>query len=83
LVYAGKVEDGFTHETVARLRVLLEPLVTRRQPVATSPKPNAKWIEPIMKVRILHRGGLTAERVRQPVFEGLVDPPQTGIPCPT
>jgi hypothetical protein len=23
-----------------------------------------------VKVRILHRGGLTAERVRQPVFEG-------------
>jgi len=53
--------------------VLLDPLVTRRQPVATAAKPNAKWIEPIVKVRILHRGGLTADRVRQPVFEGLVE----------
>jgi bifunctional non-homologous end joining protein LigD len=73
LLYAGKVEDGFTDETVARLRVLLDPLVTRKQPVFTAPKPDAKWIEPIVKVRILHRGGLTAERVRQPVFEGIVD----------
>jgi bifunctional non-homologous end joining protein LigD len=73
LLYAGKVEDGFTDETVARLRVLLDPLVTRRPPVATAPKPNSKWIEPIVKVRILHCGGLTAERVRQPVFEGFVE----------
>ena len=73
LLYAGKVEDGFTDETVGRLRGLLDPLVTRRQPVATAPKPNAKWLEPIVKVRILHRGGLTAERVRQPVFEGVVE----------
>jgi len=73
LIYAGKVEDGFTDETIARLRVQLDPLVTRRPSVSTAPKPNAKWLEPIVKVRILHRGGLTAERVRQPVFEGLVE----------
>jgi bifunctional non-homologous end joining protein LigD len=73
LLYAGKVEDGFTAEIVARLRVLLDPLVTRSQPVVTAAKPNAKWIEPIVKVHILHRGGLTAERVRQPIFEGLVE----------
>jgi bifunctional non-homologous end joining protein LigD len=73
LLYAGKVEDGFTDETVARLCVQLEPLVTRTPPVSTAPKPNAKWIEPIVKVRILHRGGLTAERVRRPVFEGVVE----------
>ena len=73
LLYAGKVEDGFTDEIVARLRVRLDPLVARRPPVSTAPKPNAKWTEPIVSVHILHRGGLTAERVRQPVFEGVVD----------
>jgi bifunctional non-homologous end joining protein LigD len=73
LLYAGMVEDGFTDETVARLRLRLDPLVTRRPPISTTPKPNAKWIEPIVKVRILHRGGLTAERVRRPVFEGLAE----------
>jgi bifunctional non-homologous end joining protein LigD len=73
LIYAGKVEDGFTDEAVANLRAQLDPLVTRRQPVKTARKPNAKWLEPTVKVRILHRGGLTAERVRRPVFEGLID----------
>ncbi|MGH6675588.1 MAG: non-homologous end-joining DNA ligase [Xanthobacteraceae bacterium] len=73
LVYAGKVEDGFSEETVARLRLRLDPLVNRRQPVATASKPNAMWLEPIVKVRILHRGGLTAERVRRPIFEGFVE----------
>jgi bifunctional non-homologous end joining protein LigD len=73
LFYAGKVEDGFTDETVIRLRVLLDPLVTRRPQIATAANPNAKWLEPIVKVRILHRGGLTAQRVRRPVFEGVVE----------
>jgi bifunctional non-homologous end joining protein LigD len=73
LLYAGKVQDGFTAETMARLRARLDPLVIRRQPVATAAKPDAKWIEPIVEVRIVHRGGLTAERVRRPVFEGLVE----------
>jgi bifunctional non-homologous end joining protein LigD len=73
LVYAGKVEDGFTDEAVSHLRARLDPLVTRRQPVSTARKPNAKWLEPTVKVRILHRGGLIAERVRRPVFEGLID----------
>lgn len=40
---------------------------------STASKPNAKWLEPTVKVRILHRGGLTAERVRRPVFEALID----------
>jgi bifunctional non-homologous end joining protein LigD len=73
LVYAGKVEDGFTDEAVSHLRARLDPLVTRRQPVSTARKPNAKWLEPTVKVRILHRGGLSAERVRRPVFEGLIE----------
>ena len=73
LVYAGKVEDGFTDETVSHLRARLDPLVTRRQPVSTARKPNAKWLEPTVKVRILHRGGLSAERVRRPIFEGLIE----------
>jgi bifunctional non-homologous end joining protein LigD len=73
LLYAGKVEEGFTDEIVACLRVRLDPLVTRRPSISTAHKPNAKWIVPIVKVHIAHRGGLTAERVRRPVFEGVVD----------
>ena len=74
LVYAGKVEDGFTDEAAAALRAQLEPLVTRKQPVATANrKTDAKWVEPVLQVRIVHRGGLKADRVRRPVFEGLAD----------
>src|SRR4051812_12803810 len=32
----------------------------------------ASWVEPQMEARILHRSGLTADRVHRPVFEGLV-----------
>jgi len=61
LLYAGKVDDGFTDETVARLRARLEPLVSGRQPVATALKPNAKWIEPPVRV---DRGGGEAQSPR-------------------
>ena len=50
LLYAGKVEDGFTDEIVARLRVRLDPRVTGRPPVSTAPKPNVKWTEPIVRI---------------------------------
>jgi bifunctional non-homologous end joining protein LigD len=73
LLYAGKVEDGITDETIARLRVRLDPLVIRRPSVSAASKPNAKWVEPVVKVRILHRGGLSAERVRHPLFEDLIE----------
>ena len=73
LLYAGEVKDGITDETAAGLRVLLEPLITSKPPFSTAPKLNAKWVEPIVEARILHRGGLNSERVRQPAFEGVVD----------
>jgi bifunctional non-homologous end joining protein LigD len=73
-VYAGKVEDGFTDEAVPSLMALLKPFAVRKQSVATStPKPDAQWLEPVVAVRIMHRGGLSAERVRRPVFEGVVE----------
>ena len=73
LLYAGEVKNGITDETAAGLRVLLEPLITSKVPFSTVPKLHARWVEPIVEVGILHRGGLNAERVRQPVFEGVVD----------
>jgi bifunctional non-homologous end joining protein LigD len=38
-----------------------------------TPKPDAKWVEPVLQVNIRHRGGLIGERVRRPVFEGVAD----------
>jgi bifunctional non-homologous end joining protein LigD len=74
LIYAGQVEDGFTDETVAPLLSRLKPFLVGKQLVpTTTPKPDAKWVEPTLEVRIVHRGGLTADRVRRPVFEGLVE----------
>jgi bifunctional non-homologous end joining protein LigD len=74
LIYAGKVEDGFTDEAVPSLLALLKPMAVRKQSVPTStPKPDAQWVEPVAAVCIMHRGGLTAERVRRPVFEGIVE----------
>jgi bifunctional non-homologous end joining protein LigD len=78
LLYAGKVEDGFTDATSARLSVLLDPFAIREQLVMTTPRPNAKWLQPVVRVHILHRGGLIADRVRQAVFEGVVEQSNTG-----
>jgi bifunctional non-homologous end joining protein LigD len=74
LIYAGKVVDGFPDEAVAPLLSRLKPLLVGKQSVpTTTPKPDAKWVEPTLEVRIVHRGGLTADRVRRAVFEGLVE----------
>jgi bifunctional non-homologous end joining protein LigD len=74
LVYAGMVEDGFPHETAAEVRARLEPLITNVRPLENFAGKDARWVHPSVKVRIVHRGGMDAERVRRAVFEGLVAP---------
>jgi bifunctional non-homologous end joining protein LigD len=74
LAYAGKIRReeklGFTPEVVTELRARLNQIAVRRQPVATkSPKPGARWVEPVLEARITHRGGLgavRASRLRHP-----------------
>jgi bifunctional non-homologous end joining protein LigD len=75
LVYAGQLEEGLSDEVRARFVATLSPFITKRQPVETfTPKTDAKWLEPICKARIVHRGGMNAVPVRRAAFEGLITP---------
>jgi bifunctional non-homologous end joining protein LigD len=49
-------------------------MITKVCPLQTLMAKDARWVEPSVQVRIVHRGGMDADRVRRAVFEGLVPP---------
>ena len=72
LVYAGKVERGFTDDTTAELMVHVERRSVKRCVLQSPPdKPKARWLEQGLTADVIHRGGLQVGRVRHAVFNGL------------
>ena len=75
LIYAGQLEEGLTDEIRAELIQKLRPFATNRPAVETyTAKTDAKWLQPVCKARIVHRGGLDAIPVRRAAFEALIVP---------
>jgi bifunctional non-homologous end joining protein LigD len=72
LVYAGKVENGFTPASQHDLESRANHLRTRTQPLTRKiRKPKAHWIKPKLLVDVEYRA-LTGEgKVRHPSFKGL------------
>src|SRR5439155_25875512 len=70
----GKPAENATAEArVAELHERLARLPTVRKPFKTARRNVARWIEPVLQTRIVHRGGRTAERVRRAGLEGRVE----------
>ena len=74
LVYAGKVENGFTPASQHDLESRAKNLRTRTQSLARKiRKPKAHWLKPELLVDVEYRA-LTGEgKVRHPSFKGLRD----------
>jgi bifunctional non-homologous end joining protein LigD len=71
LVYAGKVDHGFTPETEKELRARLKPLIRNTQPYAKRIAHRGIWVEPSLLAEIEYRAKSAEGKVRHPFFKGL------------
>lgn len=72
LLYAGKVEHGFSDKQVKQLTTWLEPFGTRTQPLTTRVrKPKASWFKPAVLVDIEYRALTGTRKLRHPSYKGI------------
>lgn len=73
LVYAGKMERAGVKKLAD-----IEPIMRRLDEIAVDhpplkmeiEKPKARWVKPVLKARVVHRGGAAPRPVRHGIFEG-------------
>lgn len=71
LIYAGKVDHGFTPAVVTDLRKRLNPLIQKAQAFSRRiKKPNAVWVKPLLAAEIEYRAKSAEGKLRHPVFKG-------------
>jgi bifunctional non-homologous end joining protein LigD len=71
LIYAGKVDHGFTPEMAKDLRARLKPLIRKTQPYAKKIAHRGIWVEPSLLAEIEYRAKSAVGKVRHPFFKGL------------
>jgi bifunctional non-homologous end joining protein LigD len=73
LLYAGKVEVGFTGDAARALRARLEPLATNKSPLTVDvKKPKAVWVKPGVLIDVEYRGITSAgQKLRHASFKGV------------
>jgi bifunctional non-homologous end joining protein LigD len=71
LIYAGKVDHGFTPESEKELRAKLKPLIRRTQPYAKKITHHGIWVEPSLHAEIEYRAKSAEGKVRHPFYKGL------------
>jgi bifunctional non-homologous end joining protein LigD len=71
LIYAGKVDHGFTPEAEKDLRARLKPLIRKTQPYAKKIAHRGIWVEPSLLAEIEYRAKSAEGKVRHPFFKGL------------
>jgi bifunctional non-homologous end joining protein LigD len=71
LIYAGKVDHGFTPAFEKELRAKLKPLIRKTQPYAKKIAHRGLWVEPQLMAEIEYRAKSAEGKVRHPFFKGL------------
>ncbi len=71
LIYAGKVDHGFTPEFEKELRAKLKPLIRKTQPYAKKIAHRGIWVEPSLLAEIEYRAKSAEGKVRHPFYKGL------------
>jgi bifunctional non-homologous end joining protein LigD len=73
LVYAGKLERGFSEEDKRNIVKRLAPLRVRKQPMTAARKtfPKARWVTPTVTVDAEFRGKTGEGLLRHPSFKGI------------
>lgn len=74
LVYAGKIDLGFTPDAITDIRERLLPLVQKTQPFSKKiAKPNAIWVNPTLLAEVEYRAKSEEGKLRHPSFKGIRD----------
>jgi bifunctional non-homologous end joining protein LigD len=74
LLYAGKVQTGYTQRAAREVREVLDPYITRRSPLTVPVhKPKATWVHPEIQVEVKFAGLTDDGLLREAVFKGLRD----------
>jgi bifunctional non-homologous end joining protein LigD len=72
LVYAGKLERGFTEDDKKRILALFERLKAEKQPIEAPRRfPKAQWLKPRVLVDAEFRGKTGDGLLRHPAFKGV------------
>jgi bifunctional non-homologous end joining protein LigD len=72
LVYAGKLERGFTEDDKKRILELHARLKSKTQPIQAPRKfPKAQWMKPSVLVDAEFRGKTGEGLLRHPAFKGI------------
>ena len=71
LLYAGKVDHGFTPQAEKELRAKLKPLIRKTQPYAKKVAHRGIWVEPSLLAEIEYRAKSAEGKVRHPFYKGL------------
>jgi bifunctional non-homologous end joining protein LigD len=71
LIYAGKVDHGFTPESEKDLRARLRPLIRKTQPYAKKITHRGIWVEPSLLAEIEYRAKSAEGKLRHPFFKGI------------
>lgn len=72
LIYAGKVDHGFSRDSATEVVRLMQPLIQKSQAYTTKiKKPKAVWVAPKLLAEIEYRAQTEAGKLRHPSFKGL------------
>jgi bifunctional non-homologous end joining protein LigD len=72
LLYAGKVQSGYTYEEARAVRERLDPLITGKSPLAVPvKKPKATWVAAQMEAEVEYSSITEDGLLREPVFKAL------------
>lgn len=74
LIYAGKVDHGFSNDQIADLQKRLKPIVQKSQAYTKKiAKPKAVWVRPVLLAEIEYRAKSAHGKLRHPSFKGIRD----------
>jgi bifunctional non-homologous end joining protein LigD len=74
LLYAGKVQTGYTEALAREVRERLDPLIVRKSALSHAiKKPKATWVEPQLLAEVQYGGINEGGILREAVFKGLRD----------
>lgn len=72
LLYAGKVQSGYSLEAAREVREVLDPYIRRRSPLSEPiVKPKATWVEPVVEAEVAYSSRTVSGVLREAVFKGL------------
>src|SRR5207253_2002048 len=72
LLYAGKVQSGYSLEAARDIREALDPYIRRKTPLSEPiVKPKATWVEPVVDAEVAYSSKTDAGLLREAVFKGL------------